>query len=309
MSNLSRPWIDFDEVSLASLLLKHEIKSMHARETKSPDHFFGSNRHFSVLDQAHYGSVSGSTYLVDHFKVKSRQNLPVPASHGAGGFLPFNKGLGIDHELLAANRRRNQRQVVIEEGVLGRAQQPWRSLQRSKSALCFLHRADNSHAVPAGSAIRFQHCWESVLDDPILQSIETFDHARFRDANAFLLRQFHKGSPGIAGRKAFRGSQRPFDQRTNRRTRFPLVALTVVETMQVPSRKIVSGNNQVRLGIGNGRAQRAQWSQPVEAMDLARHSRLGQRMPTRANHVHREPCIGQGHREAGSRVPAEGCGD
>src|SRR5580700_7538479 len=104
MSDLSCPGIDFDEESVASLLLQHEIESMDAREIKPPDNFFGRRRHLRIFDQPHHSRVPRRTCLVDHFKMKSRQNLPVPAGHSAGSLLPVNKGLRIHHELLAAKR-------------------------------------------------------------------------------------------------------------------------------------------------------------------------------------------------------------
>src|SRR5947207_2725445 len=66
VSHLRRAGIDLYQVRISRVRLKHEIKPVHSGEVETADNFFGSARHFSILNQAHHCGWSRRTPLVKH---------------------------------------------------------------------------------------------------------------------------------------------------------------------------------------------------------------------------------------------------
>jgi hypothetical protein len=96
VSHLRRSRIDLNEKRISGARFQHEIKSVEPGKIEALDHSFDSKCHFSILNQAHHGGVSGRTGLVDHLKVEARKNNALPAHDCAGRFVPCDKRLGID---------------------------------------------------------------------------------------------------------------------------------------------------------------------------------------------------------------------
>ena len=74
VSNLSRAGIDFDEIRISRVCLKHEVEPMHSGEIEAAGDFFGSARHFSVLNQTHHCGWARRTPLVEHLKMEAGQH-------------------------------------------------------------------------------------------------------------------------------------------------------------------------------------------------------------------------------------------
>src|SRR5438874_256553 len=97
MSDLSCTWIHLNKMCVSSICFQHEVKTMQAGKIETPSDYLSSSRHLSVLNKTQDCRVAYRLCFVENFKMKTREDSALPASHCTGRFTSCHKGLGIHY--------------------------------------------------------------------------------------------------------------------------------------------------------------------------------------------------------------------
>src|ERR1700677_212671 len=306
MPHLGRPGIDLDEIGVSRVRVQHEIKSMHPRKLKPPNHFLDRVRHVGVFDETHHTGWPGQVSLVDHLEVKAGEYSSFPAGHRAGSLAPRHKRLRVDHGSVAKQRRPYQSLVAVHDRSLYRSGHQRRRLQGAKSAFNLFEGMDQANSVPTRGSVHLQDRRKPRSRNPFSELIDVGYDFSFRGADTFLPRQVHKCGSRIGCGKALRRSQRTLDQFADCPPRFPAHLFPFVQMMQVTGGQIVTGNDEIRRCGCDRIGQALQRHQAAVSIGPAHRSHLAEHMPAGTQGLDRASGPGQSQPEP-NRWDPTGC--
>ena len=116
--------------------------------------------------------------------------------------------------------------------------------------------------------------------------------------------QIRKGRSSIHDGETLWTTERTLNQVTDRRAALPVKFLLGIQTVEMPSGKIICRDDEIGLSVRDGTSERDQWRQTVVSMSSSNAARLSEGVKLGAYSLNLAPCACQGHGQPSGRVPA-----